>query len=206
MIIYTDLIRVEHNRPQVILVSILISTILFSVIRAYGGKKRNLTSFILYSFLSVLMLINSTYFAQYNSLTSVFVIKQIPQLKSVGDNLKLLLDITKVALIADLPFLFMYYRVKNKSAGISTYNSRHITNVKLIIFSILILSLIIPYYSYTGQLKSIAAQELFLYHSLDISKSIFKNIDVAAEQVTIEDRIKLIWERRNLLIGTYTGI
>jgi phosphoglycerol transferase MdoB-like AlkP superfamily enzyme len=205
LIIYTSLIKVEFNRPQIILISITIAIFLFSFARVFGGSKKKVFTALLYSFLSVLMLINAVYFAQYNSLTSVAVIKQIPQLKTVGDNLKILLDYKKAALVIDIPLLLMF--VLSQKRRLETPDSgTRIVNAKLMIVTVLILALVIPYYSKTGQLKSIAAQELFMYHSLDIGKNIFNDLDAAAEVVTSEDLIKMVRKRRNLKDGNYTGI
>ena len=204
-IIYTGTIRIENNRPEVILTSFLISLVILALIKRVKGGRRYTYLFIFYAFVSALMLVNSTYFTQFNRLTSVHVIRQIPQLRTVGNNLKFLLDLGKVALLIDLPLVYMYIRKKKKAflqGQVQSFGYRK----KVMVSGILALALTLQFFGYTGRLQSVASQELYLYHTIDIGRSIVMEHKVAAEVLTMEDRFERVKMRRNLVQGHYTGI
>ena len=206
LIIYTNIIEVEFNRILVVLVSFLISVMIIA--KLHEKSEENRTSYILgfYVFISALMLINATYFGQFHNLTSVSVIKQIPQLKTVGDNLKILLDFKRMALIIDLPFI-AYYLYKIKKNRVKTWFSlRDIYNRRILKFSTLFLSLTLVFAGLSGQLVSLSNQEIYIYHLKDIIKSQIRDYDVEAKVITIDDLVKKISLRRELKDGNYTGI
>ncbi len=206
LVIYTNIIEVEFNRILVVLVSFLISVMIIAKLNEKSEKNR--TSYLLgfYVFISALMLINATYFGQFHNLTSVSVIKQIPQLKTVGDNLKILLDFKRMALIIDLPFIAYYlYKVKKNRVNL-VFSLRNLYNRRILKFSTLFLSLTLVFAGLSGQLVSLSNQEIYIYHLKDIIKSQIRDYDVEAKVITIDDLVKKISLRRELKDGNYTGI
>ena len=204
-IIYTGVIDVEHNRIGVILTSFFISLVILSLLKRIKGKRRFAYIFGFYGFVSLLMLINGAYFTQFNTLTSVHVIRQIPQLVNVGDNLKFLIDFKKIALLMELPIVYWYFRRVSKNyKPEEKIPFRY--NQSAMITGIIALAILIQFYGHTGRLQSIASQELYLYHTIDIGRSIVRDHKAAAEVLTMEDRLERVRMRRNLIEGNYTGI
>ncbi|WP_422486741.1 LTA synthase family protein [Gudongella sp. DL1XJH-153] len=204
-IIYTGVIRVEHNRLGVILTSFFISVVILQLIKRIKGKRRFAYIFGFYGFVSLLMLINGAYFTQFNSLTSVNVIGQIPQLVNVGDNLKFLIDFKKIALLMELPIVYYYFKhVKRNYDPVKKIPFKYKPNA--LITGIVALAILIQYFGYTGQMTSVAAQELFLYHTIDIGRSIVREHKAAAQVLTMDYRMERIRMRRNLINGNYTGV
>lgn len=204
-IIYTEVIRVEHNRVGVILISFFISVIILQTFKRMEGKRRFAYIFGFYGFISFLMLINGTYFTQFNNLTSVYVIRQIPQLTTVGDNLKMLLDFKKIALLLELPLVYLYFKKAKRnydSNKIETFKYRK----KALVSGVVAVALLIPYFGYTGQLTSVAAQELYLHHIIDIGRKVSREYKAEAEVLAMEDRLEIVKARKNLIEGNYTGI
>lgn len=206
LIIYTSIIEVEFNRILVILVSFLISVMIIAKLNEKSEKNR--TSYILgfYIFISALMLINATYFGQFHNLTSVAVIKQIPQLKTVGDNLKILLDFKRMALIIDIPFVlyFLYKSRKEDKFNIDKYRKKY--NKLILKTSVGLLSFSLIFAGLSGQLVSLSNQDIYIYHLKDIIKSQIRDYDVEARGITIDDLVKKISLRRELKDGEFTGI
>jgi len=153
-IIYTGVIEVEHNRIGVILTSFLISVVILALLKRIKGKRRFSYIFGFYAFISVLMLINGAYFTQFNTLTSVYVIPQIPQLINVGDNLKFLLDFKKIALLLELPIVYFYFRRVRRN-----YNPEEKTpfsyNQSVMIAGVIALAILVQHLGYTGNLQSV---------------------------------------------------
>ena len=204
-IIYTGVIEVEHNRLGVILTSFFISVVILALLKRIRGKRRFAYIFGFYGFVSILMLINGAYFTQFNTLTSVYVIRQIPQLVNVGDNLKLLLDFKKIALLMELPVIYWYFkRVSKNYKPEEKIPFKY--NQNALIAGLIALAILIQYFGHTGRLQSVASQELYLYHTIDIGRSIVSDHKAAAEVLTMEDRLERIRMRRNLISGNYTGI
>jgi len=204
-IIYTGVIEVEHNRIGVILTSFLISVIILALLKRVKGRRRFSYIFGFYGFVSILMLINGAYYTQFNTLTSVYVIPQIPQLVNVGDNLKFLIDFKKIALLMELPIIYIYFRRVRRN-----YNPDEKIpfkyNQNVLVAGLIALAIMIQYLGYTGRLQSVASQELYLYHTIDIGKAVVREYKVASEVLTMEDRLERIRMRRNLISGNYTGI
>ncbi len=204
-IIYTGVIRVEHNRIGVILISFFVSVVILQLLKRIKEKRRFSYIFGFYGFVSLLMLVNGAYFTQFNNLTSVHVIRQIPQLATVGDNLEMLLDFKKIALLMELPIVYFYFkRVKRN------YNPEKKIPFKyrqgVLVSGVVAFALLIQYFGYTGQLTSVAAQELYMYHTIDIGRSIVREHKAAAEALTMEDRLERVRMRKTLIEGEYTGI
>lgn len=123
-ILFTNLIKVEHNRLPVIIISSLIAIFVVSLINSSKLKLKKTYGLIFYSLISVLMLINATYFSQFHTLTSVVVLSQVTQLKTVGDSIKVLLNIKILALILDIPLLIIYYIYKSRAFVSSSINDQ----------------------------------------------------------------------------------
>ena len=270
-ILYTNLIKVQYNRISVILISSLISTLILSLIYKSKSKRKSKHAFTFYTVVSILMLVNATYFAHFNNLTSVNLIPQIPQLKTVGDNLKILLDIKKLLLIIDLPIMLVYSHIKKRRSldklgttstkDVTPSRRRHsikdvipteveeppsrrrhserseesqrpqspiqtncesctvncelnsviLSKAKNLCFNpkVLVLALIIllTFYSVNGKIKSIATQELYTYHLLDIVNNvIIREVKVEADEVLTKGDIEELKSRANLADGKLTGI
>jgi len=204
-IIYTGVIEVEHNRIGVIITSFLISVVILALLKRIKGKRRFAYIFGFYAFISVLMLINGAYFTQFNTLTSVYVIPQIPQLINVGDNLKFLLDFKKIALLLELPIVYVYIRRVRRN-----YNPEEKTpfsyNQSVMIAGVIALAILVQHLGYTGNLQSVASQELYLHHTIDAGRALVREYKAAAEVLAMKDRIETIRMRKNLVSGNYTGV
>ncbi|WP_409229360.1 LTA synthase family protein [Gudongella sp. SC589] len=204
-IIFTGVIRVEHNRIGVILTSFLISVVILSLLKRIKGKRRYSYIFGFYGVVSLLLLINGAYFTQFNTLTSVHVIRQIPQLKTVGDNLKMLLDFRKIALLLELPVVYLYFRRLRRNHDPENKDTlKYRQNV--LIAGVVALAALIQFFGHTGQLQSVASQELYFHHAMDMGRAIVSEHKAAAEVLTMEDRMERVRIRRNLVEGNYTGI
>ena len=204
-IIFTRVIRVEHNRIGVILTSFLISIVILSLLKRIKGKRRYSYIFGFYGVVSLLLLINGAYFTQFNTLTSVHVIRQIPQLKTVGDNLKMLLDFRKIALLLELPVVYLYFRKLRRNHDPEDKDTlKYRQNV--LIAGVVALAALIQFFGHTGQLQSVASQELYFHHAMDMGRAIVSEHKAAAEVLTMEDRMERVRIRRNLVEGNYTGI
>jgi len=204
-IIFTRVIRVEHNRIGVILTSFLISIVILSLLKRIKGKRRYSYIFGFYGVVSLLLLINGAYFTQFNTLTSVHVIRQIPQLKTVGDNLKMLLDFRKIALLLELPVVYLYFRKLRRNHDSEDKGTlKYRQNV--LIAGVVALAALIQFFGHTGQLQSVASQELYFHHAMDMGRAIVSEHKAAAEVLTMEDRMERVRIRRNLVEGNYTGI
>lgn len=239
-ILYTNLIKVQYNRISVVLISSLISALILSLIYKSKSKRKSKHAFTFYTVVSILMLVNATYFAHFNNLTSINLIPQIPQLKTVGDNLKILLDIKKILLIIDLPIWLVYsiYKRRRQNSPQSTaqtncesctvnceLNSVILSKAKNLYFKIvnrqlsivnyifnpktltLALVILLSFYSVNGKIKSIATQELYTYHLLDIvNNGIIREVKVEADEVLTKGDIEELKSRADLADGKLTGI
>lgn len=211
-IIFTSITRVEHNRLPIIIISSIIASFILSLISKskWECKRKEILGLSIYSLISILLLVDSTYFSQFNSLTSVALLKQVSQLSSILDSIKALINLQIILLVIDLPLL--YFLGKQKP-GFIIHNK--VSSLKIlkdpIILSAVLMGLIL-FYSINGQIKSIEGQEFFVYHFIDLKKNIYKTLDLeerieseAAAVFTDEDLGELR-QRAKLEKGKLTGI
>ena len=229
-ILYTNLIKVEYNRISIIITSSLISALILSLIYRSKSKHKSRNSLIFYSVVSILMLGNATYFAHFNNLLSVKLIPQIPQLKTVGENLKILLDMKKLLLIIDLPIIILYRfftRSKVRAKDSMHPLQRSHSNVNLfnvgarpqgfsissiinfirrpIVLGVAVIALF-AIFNINGTINTIKAQELFTYHLVDIKNTITKDEKVEADGILTKADIEDLKSRASLKEGNLTGI
>ena len=229
-ILYTNLIKVEYNRISIIITSSLISALILSLIYRSKSKHKSRNSLIFYSVVSILMLGNATYFAHFNNLLSVKLIPQIPQLKTVGENLKILLDMKKLLLIIDLPMIILYRfftRSKVRAKDSMHPLQRSHSNVNLfnvgarpqgfsissiinfirrpIVLGVAVIALF-AIFNINGTINTIKAQELFTYHLVDIKNTITKDEKVEADGILTKADIEDLKSRASLKEGNLTGI
>lgn len=199
-----NITNVEHNRLLVLLTSILISLLFFTLIYFSNLKKKRVWGFSLYIILSSIMFVDVMYYSYFNCLPSIRMIKQFNQLGAVGDSIKALLDIKNLMFILDIPLLLIYFK---KNPNIEEYK----TNNKYIRFGVptgigLILLLVLSLLNSNGLMTPISNQELYTYHIKDIKNSLFgEEIAEGSSTFTKEDLEELI-EPAKLEKGKYTGI
>ena len=230
-ILYTNLIKVEYNRISIIITSSLISALILSLIYRSKSKHKSRNALIFYCVVSVLMLGNATYFAHFNNLLSVKLIPQIPQLKTVGENLKILLNMEKLLLIIDIPIIILYRFLTRKKSGAHPLQRTHAhlisTNVgsndqvrpikRSPISSIInlfrspialtiVIALLFTIFNINGTINTIKTQELFTYHLLDIKNTITKDEKAEADGILTKADIEDLKSRASLKEGNLTGI
>ncbi|MCF6464766.1 sulfatase-like hydrolase/transferase [Clostridium sp. Cult2] len=204
IILFMNITNVEHNRLLVLLTSILISLLFFTLIYFSNLKKKRVWGFSLYIILSSIMFVDVMYYSYFNCLPSIRMIKQFNQLGAVGDSIKALLDIKNLMFILDIPLLLIYFK---KNPNIEEYK----TNNKYIRFGVptgigLILLLVLSLLNSNGLMTPISNQELYTYHIKDIKNSLFgEEIAEGSSTFTKEDLEELI-EPAKLEKGKYTGI
>lgn len=201
-IIFTNLIKIEQNRIPIIIVSTLISLIVLSLI--YGSKLKHKKSIAIsfYIIISLLMLGDAGYYAHFNQLPSLIVLKQANQLAAVTDSIKAILDFKKLALVLDIPFI-IYFSKRFKLHFLEEKPFKIWVPATLAIVLISILGV----YGVNHKLQSITTQELYLYHSMDIKNLMFGEAAASkSNQVfTIED-LEDLQNRTKLRPGKLTGL
>lgn len=201
-ILFTYITKVEFFRFTIIFLSTAISMSIITLIYSSKFKNKDNKSLLFYSIVSMILLIDSMYFAQFNIFPSIIAAKQAGQLIAVGESIRKLLSPSILILVLDIPFVIYavkrtslkrYFRIKAK---------RRLAGV----LSVLIIAILFVTYS-RGDIKSIISQELFTYHVLDIKNTIVdkKDISLGEELISSED-IKELKERARLKEGKYTGI
>lgn len=199
-IIFTNLIKVEQNRIPVILVSLLISLIIFSLIYGLKLKQKKPIFLCFYIFISLLMLGDAGYFSYFNQLPSLLVLKQANQLGAVTDSIKSILDFKKLALILDIPFIIYFFKhFKLKFLEEKPYKFWVPTSL------ILALIIILTTFGIQNRLKSITSQELYLYHIKDIKNHLIGEVNSGSKIFTEED-LEDLKERTKLKPGKLTGL
>jgi phosphoglycerol transferase MdoB-like AlkP superfamily enzyme len=198
ILLFVELTNVINNRFEVVLISSLISFLIFSLIYHSKLKHKNAIALAFYAFSSILMFIDAMYFAQFNQLTSIKLITLIPLLSAVGDCIKSLFSFKLFTLILDIPILiFLSY----KSIDIDKPIPKRPLAIGLILLVIMIS------YSKQGKLDSVVAQEVFLYHFNDIVNSSINNEDkVEAAEVFTSDDLQELKERAEFKGSKYNGI
>lgn len=201
-IIFTNLIKIEHNRIPIIIVSTLISLVILSLIYGSKLKHKKTIAMSFYIIISLLMLGDAGYYAYFNQLPSLIVLKQTNQLAAVTDSIKAILDLKKLALILDIPFIiFLSKKIKNEFLEENNYKKW------VPITSILLLISILGAYGINHKLQSITSQEIYMYHALDIKNTLLgeKNKSQASAALTLED-LEDLKDRTKLKDGKLTGL
>ena len=213
-IIYTDITKVKYNRIPIIIISSLSSLLVFSLIYRLSFQKATTIALIFYIAVSILLFVDSTYFSQFGTLTSVSILQQITQISSVGPSIKKLLNPKKVALIIDIIIISITYIlfsiiwsprglrpvIRLPLYGVSTLGSLRPLTIGIILIVILY------YYKKEGQLISIKNQEFFIYHITDIRDCLFEDEKVRASEIFNQSDIDQLRNRINFKKGKFTGI
>lgn len=205
-LVFTQITYVEHNKYPIVLISTLIA--LFILALTNKLSKKSYHALLVYSLISILMLIDATYYKQFSLLTSVEILNQLGQLKTVGESIRVLMDIRIIALIIDLPFLILPSLRKNKKATNIKLDHKNYKKLfgrhPLIIGTVLLI--ILSYYNSRGEMESIKTQEFFIYHILDIKNNLIKEDSSDASEFITDEDIHELMERANLKEGNLTGI
>ncbi|HSH34732.1 hypothetical protein, partial [Schnuerera sp.] len=107
ILLFMDITNIKYNESVIILTSILITSLLFSIIYLSKLKNKRTLGFSLYIIISSIMFVDVMYYSYFNSLPSISMIKQFNQLGAVGDSIKTLLNPRNLMFILDIPFHFI---------------------------------------------------------------------------------------------------
>ena len=200
-IIFTNLIKIEQNRIPIIIISTLISLIILALIYNSKFKYKKVTAISFYVFISILMLGDAGYFAYFNQLPSLIVLKQAHQLTTVVDSIKLILDLKKLALILDIP-LVIYFSRNIKS----NFRDKQKSKTLILSLSSFILIFIISM-GLSGKFQSLKSQELYIYHINDF-KNLFLGQTLAGnkDQIFTFEDLEDLKNRTKLKPGKLTGL
>lgn len=204
-IIYTNAIKVEKNEGYIIVLTFFLSCAIFSFISWKSGNKRKRNTIVFYSLISILMFANAVYFSYFNSLLSINVLGQARQLNTVKNSIKHLLDLNKIILVLDIPFVYYFLNKKEKAFGkkgaLKAEDYKNIFKTS----SVFVLSVLVYLFG-IGELKSVINQEFYSHQIVDFYHIVkFEKTSVAEEQ-TIEDGLKKIAERMKNEGQNYHGI
>jgi len=157
------------------------------------------------------MLIDSIYYAYFDTLPPIQALKQIGQLQAVGQSISNLLDYRILLLVLDIPLL-IYFLVRTRKKGIfgskrkgifDKFFNKKSMRVAFLFFIITLITIGIKY-----KFPSLNAQELYTYHIVNIKDSLLNKdgqINNKTDPITEEDILDLR-ERARLKTGKYTGI
>ncbi|HZJ98727.1 MAG TPA: LTA synthase family protein [Tissierellaceae bacterium] len=201
-ILFTSLTKVEFYRFTVIAISTLISILIITLIYSSKMKNKDNKAIVFYSLVSIIMLVDTMYFAQFNMLPKLIALKQAGQLTAVMDSIRFLLKPSTLILILDIPLVIYIIKKTELSRFFEIKANKSV--------SLILLFLIIGLFSrayYKEGIKSVLAQELFTYHVLDIKDTI---INVGGrqtdEEIISQEDIDEFKERARLKEGKYTAI
>ncbi len=205
-IIFTDLTNVEYNRMPIIIIGTLIAMFIISLINKLS--KKSYPPLIAYSLISIFLLVDATYYKQFSLLTSVEILNQVNQLKTVGESIGVLMDIKLIILVIDLPFLLLTYPRYKKRGKAGKINKEKYDklfgNHPVIIGTLLLIILIL--YNSKGEMSSIKTQEFFIYHIVDIKNNLIEEEKSPAADFISQEALNELAERANLKVGKFTGI
>ncbi|TJX12915.1 LTA synthase family protein [Tissierella creatinini] len=205
-IIFTQITNVEYNRIPLVIISTLIAMFILSLINKFS--KKSYPALIAYSLISILMLVDATYYKQFSLFTSIEIINQLGQLKTVGESIRVLMDIKVIALIIDIPFLFFAYprnRKKEKEGKLDKKRYKNLFGKHPVIIGIALL-IVLTYYNTKEQMESIKTQEFFIYHIIDIKDNLIEGNKSQTAEFFSDKDINELKERANLKEGNFTGI
>ena len=208
VILFINVTHVEFNKITIFLISSLISLFFLSIIYFSNNRKKQTVAFTFYSFVSIVMFIDAVYYAYFNALPSIAMLKQLNQVAAVGDSVKSLLNIRTLLFIIDIPILIFY--LKKKKSKIEDKNRKYGKNIRIGVPTIIgiVVVVLLTSLGYRGQLDSVKAQEVYSYHISDIKYAIngdSTNIAEGRGILTKEDLDELK-ERTKLQDGKLTGI
>lgn len=128
---------------------------------------------ILYGIISLMLLIDSVYYAHFKKLTSVFLLKKVDLLGVAGDSLPLMLHPYHFLFLLDLPLWFMYRN------SLPTLHIIYEIPIRVILIFAVLWTLFVLFnpIKYNG-FKRLKAQEFFTYHFSDIGIKLAKMLNI----------------------------
>lgn len=192
----------EQNKISIIILSSLISLIILCLIYGSQLKHKKILAISFYIVISILMLGDAGYYAYFNQLPNLIILKQANKLMAVTDSIKAILDFKKLLLILDIPFLLFFF----KNIKIHFLEEKKYKKWILITSSLIIIS-IYGIYGISGKLQSITTQEIYTYHTLDIKNVIIGKdfVSQGNKALTLDD-LEDLKDRTRLKQGKLTGL
>jgi len=204
-ILYANAIKVEKNEAYIIVLTFFITCAIFSFISWKSGNKKKRNIIVFYSLISILMFANAVYFSYFNTLLSINVLSQARQLTTVKNSIKHLLDLNKIIIVLDIPFVYYYLSKKEKAFnGKGALKSEDYKNI-FKTSSVFVLSILIYLFG-IGELKSVVNQEFYSHQAVDFYHIVKSDRTSLAEEQTIEDSLKQIEKRMKNEGQNYHGI
>lgn len=185
--------------------TVALSTVSLAFIMALGYKLSLISGerwyLLPYGFVSAVMLIDLLYYAHFNELTTINLLKQIRHLTTVGDSLGELWDWKMLLMVWDVPILpFLPKRVLEiLFSGLS---------VKVVgLFGLLIVLALL----YFQKARQVLHQELIAYHGFDIVDSMVEPLRIRTLRESVEltseaiDRHRLCFPSEGRYHGVLSG-
>lgn len=189
MITYYCLIGVNILKNPLVLLSIALLCVLFSVLADGRLRFKNSLFLVLFTLISIVMFADTMYYNYYNQTVSVKQLWQVANVAKVPSSFVATLIPASFLLILDIPFVFYYFRRKSR-IDISADNVKRAKRGRLtaLISCLLVLALAVnPLQSVL--VEKINSVEFFTNHISDIYDTAMGN---KMEEVSAEEVIKTV--------------
>lgn len=204
-ILYTNLVKVDNNRVLIVLLTSLITLLLIYAILSLKTSKKYLVLFLFYTVFSVILFANAMYFSYFNRLISLDVFKQVGLVGEVKESIQELISFEKLALLLDIPFIGVYlWILKKKKLPYKVFAIDENRSKKLLRTSAIVVVVLFIYIYSKGQMKAVAANEIYSFYVND-AISLFTKDDEVKDVTVEEQKLKELLER-DFPTNEYTAI
>ncbi len=210
MILFLSGTLVEHDAFLVFLVTTGFSMIVVFLISLSNLKEKtkNILLSIVYSLISIVMLIDVVHYSYFGALPSVKMLTQAGQLTDVLDSVASLLTFRNLLFIIDIPFVIYYLFRGDRIKEINLCDKLK-KKAPLGVLAVLSISLFVAINS--GKVSSLKTQEPFFFHYVDIKNTLkgideYSGMDLDENLKNQKELVEDVLKRSEFKEGYLTGI
>jgi len=154
---------------------------------------------IVYTIISIMLFVDSVYYAHFKKMTSIFLLKNIKLMDVAGDSLPMMIKPYHFLFLLDIPVAFYF---NNKFIPLSI--GQYVSQSSIFIVSFLVLMIILFNPLKINSFKRLKAQEFLIYHFSDIGIKIAKVLNIY--KIEQEDLIKHFKKKEKSNKKKYFGV
>lgn len=176
IILFNNLIGIKVSNGMFLLIGTVYMIFFIIISGLFKDKLKNTILLVIYSVISLIMLVDTVYYKQFSRLPSLIILKQFSQITTVSESIIYLISFKNILIVLDLIPLIIYFAFIRKkfvqsSTDINAFNNHKKKRyIQLVLIFTFIASSLFASIKSEG---SALSQEFFSYHIRDFYKIVF---------------------------------
>lgn len=187
ILLFINKTQVDNYSLPIFIITFSIVYFIFSLIEISKIKNKKFIKLLIYSFISLVIIIDIMYHTYFGSLATVALLKQIGQVSAIKSSIRELVSPVIIYLVVDTLLVNFYILKSNKDIEV-----KYFKEVTVSLF--LLFALSFSFFMTRDLLPALYHKELFTYHTKDILHTNNKSNAYGLEYL---EKVKQLEEKRN---------